>query len=100
MISVSGGLRGSHLDSAHAVTIDDGDADVTLLAPVGAPRVLNLVVGCSIGVDTIADSQDTMVKLGATVSGDNTTSVSLEDLLVGLNGDRDGAFSDGCLKSF
>ena len=100
VISISARLRGSHLDSAHAVTIDDGDADVTLLAPVGTPRVLNLVVGCSIGVDAIADGQNTMVKLGATVSSDNTSSVSLENLLVGLDGDRHWAFSDGCLESF
>jgi len=97
--SVGGGLRWLDLDAAHAVTVNDGDTDVALFTPGGSPRVLNLVVRGAIGVSAEADSEDAVVKIGATVGGDDAASVPLEDLLVGLDGDRDGALGDGGLES-
>lgn len=87
-----------HLDAAHAGTIGDSDANISILTPAGTPRVLDLVVGLAV-VGSVADSQHSMVKFSATVGGDDATGVSLEHLLVGLDGDRDRALNNGSLES-
>jgi len=76
-------------------------ADIALLTPAGTPRVLdNPVLGARRGISTIADSEDTMVKLHAAGRiREDTTAVELEALLVGLNGNGDRTNVDGGLQS-
>mmetsp|Transcript_26780 Transcript_26780/g.31451 ORF Transcript_26780/g.31451 Transcript_26780/m.31451 type:complete len:265 (-) Transcript_26780:212-1006(-) len=97
--SVGGGLRGLHLDTTHASTVDDSKADVSILTPGGTPGVLDLVVGGTVGVRAVAHSEDAVVELGTAIGSDDAAAVPLEDLLVGLDGDRDGALRDGGLQS-
>ena len=59
-----------------------------MVAPAGAPGVLNEPVRTVGGVSAIADSEDGVVDGGsAGGGGDNTTGVLLEDSLVSFDGD-------------
>lgn len=98
MCSVGGGLGWLDLDATHAVSLGDGDTDVTRFTPVGSPRVLDLVVRSAVGVNTVAHCKDSVVEIGTAVSCNDTTCVSLENFLVGLDSNRDGSLSDGGLE--
>ena len=73
------------MDTAHAFAINDCNANVACLTPIGSPGVLYLIVRGSVISSTIADNKNTMVEVGTTVSSDDTASVSLEDALVSLD---------------
>ena len=64
--SVGGRVGRGLLNAADTSTILDSESDVALLTPVGVPRVLNEPVfeasGC---ISAIADSEDSVVKVGA-----------------------------------
>jgi hypothetical protein len=93
--SVGGRIRGLLEDTADVVLTD---LDVTLLSPGWAPRVLDEEVVLTV-LSTIADSKDTMIERGtASVSGDDTSLVTLEGNLIGLNSNRDGALHEGSHK--
>ena len=82
-------------DTANAISTD---LDVALVTPGWAPRVLDEEVVLS-GFVAIADSEDTVVKLGSAAgTSDNTTGVTLEGHLVGLNGNGDGLLGNGGLE--
>ena len=98
--SVSGGLGWLDLDTADTITIDDLEADIAGFTPAGAPRVLDSVVLDTLVRGAIADSEDTVVEVGAATirSHDDTAGVSLEDSLVGLDGDGDGSLDELSLE--
>jgi len=97
-ISVGSGLDGLHLDSADTTTVLNTDLDVTSISPGRAPRVLDEVVRGTV-LSSIADSEDTMVKLlSACIASEDTRLVHLEGFLVGLNSNRDGSLSKGSLE--
>jgi len=50
------------------------------------------------GIGTVSDGEDTVVELLSTSGGDDTTGVSLEGELVGLNGDGDWSLVEGSLE--
>merc|ERR1712093_714975 len=68
-----------------------GDVHEAIDTPAGAPRVLHL--DATIGVH--ANSQHTVVEVGAASGRDDTTSVLLEGSLVSLNGHGDWGVHDG-----
>jgi len=70
-----------------------GDLHVTVHSPACAPAVLDLEIAVA-----IADSQDTVVQVGAAARGDGTAIVELEGHLVCLNGNRHRALLDGALQ--
>ena len=61
------------------------DLDVSLSTPGWSPRVLHEEVLLAV-LGSVADGEDTVVESGAASVGDDTTGVSLEDELVGLDG--------------
>jgi hypothetical protein len=71
---VLGGVRGGELDTALAVVAVVGRAtaeeDVTVHAPVSAPRVLDLVV-VSAAEGAVTDGEDTVVEGGAALACNN-----------------------------
>merc|ERR1719456_1156365 len=88
----AGRERGRLRDAALVLAADH--ADVSLLAPRAAPRVLDLpVVFAAVGA--VADREDAVVELLAAVSVKDTALVELEAGLVRLDGDRDGLAGDG-----
>jgi len=96
--SVGLGLNGLLLDSADSLAGFDSELDVASITPGGAPRVLDEVVRGTV-LGSIADGEDTMVKLSsASVSSEDTGFVLLEGGFVGLNGNGDGTGSDGSLE--
>jgi hypothetical protein len=93
--SVSRGPGRLISDTANTVSTN---LDVSFVTPGWAPRVLDEEVILTV-LGTIADSKDTVVKLGtARGASDNTLGVTLEGHLVSLNGNRDGLLSNGSLQ--
>lgn len=77
----------------------DGNVDVTIVSPGWSPGVSDDVVGLSSGGNTISDSSDGVIKGSTAFLGvHDTTSVSLEDLGVSLNGDGNWSLSNGGKK--
>jgi hypothetical protein len=95
---VLGGVRGGHLDTALArVTVvgrATAEEDVAGHTPVGAPRVLDLVV-VSTAEGAVTDGEDTVVEGGAALAGHDAAVVELERALVSLDSDGDGLLGDG-----
>jgi len=89
------------LDSADTSSVLDGNSDVSSFSPSGGPGVLDDVVFSNLGVNTVTDGKDTVIKGGtAGVGGDDSTGVLMEDRLVGLDGDGDWSVLEGSLESF
>jgi len=85
------GLHGNTTDVATTL-----NANVSTFTPRGTPAVLDGPVVSTGWVSTIADNQDTMVKVGTTASiVVNTARVELEGLRIGFNGNRDRSGGDG-----
>jgi hypothetical protein len=80
------------LDTADTKSVDDGESDVTIFTPWGAPRVFNDPVVLSTGrVVAPADSKYGVIEGGSASSWvENATSVSLEDCGVSFNRDSKG----------
>jgi len=96
--SVGGGTDGSHLDTANTRAGFDSDLDVTVESPGGTPRVLDKVVVGAV-LSSVADGEDTMVKVGSTGrSGEDTRVVHLEGSSVSFDSDGGRAHGDGSLK--
>ena len=75
-----------------------GDTDVTLISPAGRPGVSDNEVVDSTG-GSVTNSGDGVIELGSTSGGvKDTRSISLEDRLVGLNGDGGWSLSNGGSK--
>jgi hypothetical protein len=87
-------------DTADTVTLVgstiSGDIDVTRVTPRATPRVLDDESFFTLN-DIITDSEDTVIKIVTAELLDNTTSIELEDELVGLDGNRDGLVNEGSL---
>merc|ERR1712139_427503 len=101
MICVS--ISQSNLDGCRHLRVRSGSGDATLAGihrhiaagtPAGTPAVLHLD-----GVSIIANSQDTVIQVGAASGSDDTTCVLLEDGLVGLDGDGNWVLVEGTLKT-
>merc|ERR1740139_1837135 len=81
-----------------------------MITPARTPAVLHLPV-ISSGISAIADQQYTVISVGSTAVGNDTSSVVLEDVLVGLNGNGHrlllsrrhqvivGGFAEGACKA-
>jgi len=93
--AASNGVRGHHVDAADTSGANVlGHQDVAGHTPRGTPGVLDdPVVLARSGAK--ANSQDTMVQLGAASSLEDTIAVQLEARLVSLNGNGDGLLGDG-----
>jgi hypothetical protein len=86
------------LDTAAAITIFNTDLDVAAVAPSGSPGVLDKVVFLA-ALFTVADSEDSMIRVGTAARANNTSAVVLEDRCASPNGDRDGTLGNGTLES-
>jgi len=74
-----------------------GDVNVSTGTPTGTPRVLDNESISSLDV-VITDSKDGMIDSGTAQLLDDTSSVELEDELVGLDANRNGLVNDGSLQ--
>ena len=91
-------VEGLHLDTADTGTIDGGDLDVSSVTPGSTPGVSDDVVLLS-GLGSVSDGGNGVIEGGTTGLGvEDTTSVHLEDGLVGLDGDGGWGLSDGSLQ--
>jgi hypothetical protein len=89
-LSLGSGRRAT-LDATDALAFGNTDLEVAVDTPRWSPAVLDEVVLTGDVVSAVADSEDTVVELGAAaIRSDNTTSVMLEHGLVSLNGHRHG----------
>lgn len=61
-------------DSTNIITINDTDLDVTIITPVGTPRVLYQEVFLTV-LGAITNGKNSMVKLISTTLSDNTARV-------------------------
>jgi len=68
--------------------------DVSVDTPGWTPGVLDEDVVSSV-IGTVTNSEDTVIELGTASGGDDTTGVSLENGLVGLDGNGDWVLGDG-----
>ena len=93
-----GWVEGLHLDTADTWSVNGGDLDVSLVSPVLGPGVSDeVVVLATLG--SVSNGGDGVVEVGSAVWGvQNTTRVSLEDELVGLNGNGGWSLGDGGLE--
>ena len=85
--------RGLKKDATLTIAIIEllspSEKDVAVIAPIGGPRIFDLVVGKVIE-GTKSDSKNAMVEIGTTIAGKNPRFVELKVGLISLNGDRDG----------
>jgi hypothetical protein len=98
--SVGGSEVGVGLDTAGtSVVAGDSESDVAVFSEGGVPGVLDEpVLEAGSGVGAVASNEDGVVELSAaSVAGQNTRFVVLEDGLVGLNGDGEGLSVNGRL---
>jgi len=93
--SFHGWPDGGLLDTADTGgSFNSGDHDVTLISPSWSPGVSDDVVLLSI-LNTISDGGDGVIEVGSASGGvENTTGVTLESHLVGLNGNGNWSLSD------
>ena len=95
--SVRGDSLWLHLDTADTVTVNDGKLDVALVTPGGVPRVLNEPVVLA-RLAAPSDGEDGVVKSGTALGAvKDTALISLEDVLVGFDGDSKGLLGEGSL---
>jgi len=93
-----GWVEGLHLDTADTGTFDGGDLDVSSISPGSTPGVSDEVVVLSV-LGSVSDSGDGVIEVGSAGSGvEDTTGISLEDELVGLDGHGDWGEGDGGLE--
>lgn len=90
-----GGVRG--LVGETAFVLVAAHADVTLFAPSGAPGVLDFPVVS--GISAVADSENTVIKVGSAGSAEDTGFVELEARLIGFNSNTDGLTINGGAQS-
>jgi len=90
------------LDTADTLAFLGSDLDVAVVTPRGTPGVSNdVVVLARLRVGSIANSGDGVVEVSSALSRvHDTTSVHLEDRLVGLDGDGDWLLSNSSLELF
>ncbi len=69
--------------------IASSEKDVAVIAPIGGPRIFDLVVGLRVK-RTKTDSKDPMIEIGATIASKNARFIELKIGLIGLNSDGDG----------
>jgi len=82
-----------------ALILTTNHADISLLAPRIAPGVLDdpeVELGC--GIITITNDEDTVVEVLTARALEDTALVSLEDGLVGLDGDGDRLHGGGLVE--
>ena len=86
------------MDTADTGSWGNSDLDVTINTPVWSPGVLDKVVVLSV-FGSVTDSKDSVVEGGSALSrGEDTTGVSLENGLVGLDGNGDWSLGNGSLE--
>ena len=99
LCSVSLRREGVHLDTTDTLTSLDGNLDIALFTPSGAPGVLDEPIVETRGrVVTVADGKDGVIKLGAAQGRvQDSRSVCSKDLLVSLDRDRKRLCHEGAL---
>ena len=96
--SVGVRVEGVHLDTANAWSVNGGNLDVSLVTPSSSPGVSNDVVLNTVLV-SVTNGSDGVVEVSSAVSRvQDSTSVALEDVLVGLNGHGDWLLGNGSLE--
>ena len=86
------------MDTADTGSWGNSDLDVTINTPVWSPGVLDKVVFLSV-LSSVTNGKDSMVEGGSALSrGKDTTSVGLENGLVGLDGNGDWSLGNGSLE--
>jgi len=97
MRSVGFGVGRLQLDAADTDTSLNADSDKAFLSPGGTPGVLDQVVFLA-GIRSVANSEDTMVKLKTAVFGDDARSVLMECGLACSDGNRKGSLGKSGLE--
>ena len=93
-----GWVEGLHLDTADTGTFDGGDLDVSSISPGGTPGVSDEVVVLA-RLGSVSDSGDGVIEVGSAGSGvEDTTGISLENELVGLDGHGNNGKVNGGLQ--
>jgi hypothetical protein len=82
----------------HISRLINGDSEESMISPFSSPRVLGGPVFFSI-FDSPSDEEDSVVKSISKTVVDDSTSVALEDLLVGHNSDCDRLNGNGSFHS-
>jgi len=88
---------GSSREDTANVGGSSSDLDVSVNTPRGTPGVLDEEVVLS-GLGSETNGEDTVIERLSASLGDDTTGVSLEGELVGLNGNGDWSDGEGGLK--
>jgi len=96
--SVGGDRVTLKLDTAAASAIGDTDLDVAVSTPTGSPGVLDHVVLLTVR-STVADSENSVIKVGSAAGADNSRGVVSEHTLVSFNSDSDRSLGYGTLES-
>jgi len=96
--SVCGWENWLHLDTTDTGSRCNSNLNVTIDTPVWSPGVFDKVVFLSV-LCSITDSKNSVIKGCSALSrGKDTTSVGLENGLVGLDGNGDWSLGNGSLE--
>jgi len=71
--------------------------DISIVSPRGRPGVLDEEIVNTV-LSTITDSEDTVVKIGSAILGEDTWSIGLEGSLIGFNGNWNGLLNEGSFQ--
>lgn len=98
LCGLSLGLGGLFLDAAYSFSLCNSDLDITVITPLGTPRVLNDVI-LLVAFFAVADCQYSMINISSTFSISNHARViELKDSAVSLYTYRHWPFSQGCFQ--
>lgn len=96
--SVGRGVDRVRVDTAGTGSRSRGELDVTLVAPAGTPGVADENVVLTL-FGSVTNGGNTVVKVGAaSVAGENSALVALEDGLVSLDGDGNNGLCDSGIE--
>ena len=94
------GIRGSHLNATQSRSISNiFDQNIALHSPFLSPRIFHVIIFFSI-FSSVADCQNTMVKLFSTLSWINSWFIKLESSLISLYCYWNWSMSYSSFKSF
>ena len=93
-----GWVEGLHLDTADTWSFDGSDLDVSSISPGGTPGVSDEVVVLA-RLGSVSNSGDGVIEVGSAGGGvEDTSGISLEDELIGLDGHGDWGLGNGSLE--
>jgi len=87
------------MDTTDSSSVFNSNSNESFFSPGSSPGVLDDIVFLTI-LRSVSNCEDTMIELSSTGrAGDDTTGVMVEDILVGLDGNRDWLLFKSSLKS-